>query len=98
MPDRADRSLVPVTTALAWIERMRTASAKDDVVSVIWDLRDLAYDNPRGWDGFTADLLFQALAEEVDQAPGDAVNWDGLASLLAASLAKAVTWANVTSP
>jgi hypothetical protein len=95
--DRADcaPSLRAMSTALARIERMRLSSTRSDVVDAIWDLRDLAYDHPKSWQGFTAELLFQALAEEADRAPSDAVDWDGLATLLAASLTKVVTWADV---
>lgn len=62
------------------------------MLDAIWNLRDLAYDRPEVWQGFTAELLFQALAEEVDRTPGDAVDWDGLTTLLAASLANAAKW------
>lgn len=84
-----------MSTALATVERLRSSTARDDVINAIWDLRDLAYDHPKSWHGFTAELLFQALAEEADRAPSEAVDWEGLATLLAASLTNVVTWAGV---
>jgi hypothetical protein len=63
-----------------------------------WDLRDLAYDRPEAWHGFTAELLFQALAEQVDGAASDAIDWAAFTSLLAAILTASVQWSSPPTP
>lgn len=72
--------------ALDYIDRLRSAGTKADALNALWDLRDLAYDQPAVWHGFSAEALFQALAEEVDSAATDAIDWDAFATLLAATL------------
>ncbi len=42
-----------------------------------WDLRDHAFDNPDLWQGLTAEVLFQTLAEYVEtaEASGESIDW-----------------------
>jgi hypothetical protein len=41
-------------------------SSRADLVEVVWDLRDRAYDNPDPWDRVDAQSFFQAFAEALD--------------------------------
>jgi hypothetical protein len=41
-------------------------SSRADLVDVVWDLRDRAYDNPDPWDRVDAQSFFQAFAETLD--------------------------------
>ena len=76
------------------VEWLRAASTRASALDALWDLRDLAYDKPALWNRFSAELLFQALAEQVDRAPDDAIDWGAFSSLLAAALTSAVQWSD----
>ena len=43
--------------------------SRAEFVSAIWDLRDLAYDNPELWRDVTAEDVFQGLAEVLEGEP-----------------------------
>jgi hypothetical protein len=53
------------------LQRLGAAETKQQLVDVLWDLRDSAYDEPQVWTALTAATLLQALAEELEQAPPD---------------------------
>jgi hypothetical protein len=67
-------------------------------LTTLWDFRDLANDQARVWDDFTAELLFQALAERVDGADGESIDWEAFTTLLAEALKVAASWAAPKSP
>jgi hypothetical protein len=67
-------------------------------LTALWDFRDLANDQPRVWDDFTAELLFQALDEWVDGADGESIDWEAFTTLLAEELKAAASWAAPKSP
>jgi hypothetical protein len=87
-----------VSEALERIDRLRSTNTKADALDALWDLRDLAYDRPEAWHGFTAELLFQAFAENVDGAAHDAIDWGAFTSLLAAILTATVQWSSPQTP
>jgi hypothetical protein len=76
------------------LEDSRAAAAYDhDVASVerriadsFWDLRDDAYDHPGRWQGVTADVLFQRLAEYVEavEEHGEPMDWRVVAEAMIA--------------
>jgi len=78
--------------ALDRVEFLRARTTKADVTHALWDLRDLAFDHPEIWKRFTAELLFQALAEQADRSADDAINWDAFSSLMADALQAAMEW------
>lgn len=47
------------------------------LVDNFWDLRDDAYDDPGRWRGVTAEVVFQRLAEYVEEAEerGEPIDW-----------------------
>lgn len=47
------------------------------LVDSFWDLRDDAYDHPDRWEGVTAEMVFQQLAEYVEAAEerGGSIDW-----------------------
>lgn len=53
------------------------ANVERRLVDNFWDLRDDAYDHPARWEGVTAETLFQALAEYVQEAEerGGPIDW-----------------------
>lgn len=53
------------------LARLGAAATKQQLVDALWDLRDSAYDQPQAWRALTAEMLLQALAEELEQAPLD---------------------------
>jgi len=70
------------------LQRLAVAQTKDQLVNAIWDLRDSAYDHPEHWNAFTAEAIFQCLADELEAAPAD----EGIAvpaDLLARAVRKA---------
>jgi len=78
--------------ALDRVEFLRARNTRVGVTHALWDLRDLAYDHPEIWQRFTAELLFQALAEQADRAPDDAINWAAFSSFVGDALQAAVEW------
>jgi len=78
-----------VSEATDWIDRLRSTTTRVAALDALWDLRDLAYDRPQAWHGFVAEVFFQVLAEQVDEA-SDAIDWGAFTSLLAAALTAAV--------
>jgi hypothetical protein len=83
-----------VDERLERVEWLRAASDRVGALGALWDLRDLAYDRPALWGRFTAETLFQSIAEEVDRASDDAVDWGAFSSLLVAALNSAVEWSD----
>jgi hypothetical protein len=53
------------------LQRLGTAQTKEQLTSAVWDLRDSAYDEPQLWTALTAEGLFQCLAQELENEPGD---------------------------
>jgi hypothetical protein len=53
------------------------ATVERRLVDSSWDLRDDAYDHPGRWQGVTAELLFQQLAQYVEEAEerGEPIDW-----------------------
>jgi hypothetical protein len=56
------------------------------LVDSFWDLRDDAHDHPGRWQGVTAEVLFQRLAEYVEDAEerGEPMDWRGVADRMIA--------------
>jgi hypothetical protein len=56
------------------------------LVDSFWDLRDDAHDHPGRWRGVTAEVLFQRLAEYVEDAEerGEPMDWRGVADRMIA--------------
>lgn len=53
------------------LHRLRDATAREEILDALWDLRDLAFDRPGSWAPLTADTLLQALAEAVEDMSAD---------------------------
>jgi hypothetical protein len=66
------------------------ANVERRLVDSFWDLRDDAYDHPGRWQGVTAEVLFQRLAENVEAAEerGEPMDWRGVAERMIAWRAK----------
>jgi hypothetical protein len=61
----------PMDDLALGLQRLGAAETKQQLVDALWDLRDSAYDQPQAWGGLTVETLLQALAEELEEAPGD---------------------------
>lgn len=72
------------------LHRLRDATARDEVLGALWDLRDLAFDHPESWHALTAETLFQALAETLEEVPADDREWLAVNRLLARAIAHVV--------
>lgn len=81
-----------VSAAHEYLARLSMASDREALSSALWDLRDLAYDEPELWGRFTAEVLFQGLAEQVDAARDDAIEWSAFRDLLSAVLGRSTWW------
>jgi hypothetical protein len=73
-------------------------SSRAELVNVVWDLRDRAYDNPDPWDRVNAQRFFQAFAEALeaeDERPGraDDASWAEFGALLRAAADRVVGYA-----
>ncbi|MEQ4205766.1 hypothetical protein [Actinopolymorpha sp. B9G3] len=62
------------------------ANVERRLVDSFWDLRDDAHDHPSRWQGVTAEVLFQRLAEYVEHAEerGGPMDWRGVADRMIA--------------
>ncbi|TDE92449.1 hypothetical protein EXU48_12850 [Occultella glacieicola] len=69
------------------------ADVERRLVDNFWDLRDDAYDHPGRWQGVTAEMLFQRLAEYVEEAEerDDPIDWRDVA-------ARMLAWRSGESP
>lgn len=72
-----------------WIERLRAASTRDAALNTVWDLRDDAYDFPAEWQRLTAVRLLHFLAEQLEQAGDDAIDWEQFGNLVGNAVAVA---------
>lgn len=73
-------------------------SSRTELVNVVWDLRDRAYDNPDPWDRVVAQTFFQAFAEALeaeDERSGrpDDASWAEFGALLRAAADRAAGYA-----
>jgi hypothetical protein len=73
-------------------------SSRAQLVHVVWDLRDRAYDNPDPWDRVPAQAFFQAFAqaleaEEERSGRPHSASWAEFGALLRAAADRAVGYA-----
>lgn len=83
-----------MSRAPEWVERLKNATTKEDVVAVIYDLRDDAYDHPEAWDRFTVVRLLTFLGDDLEDAPDGTFGWSRFGSLLGAAMGAARTESN----
>lgn len=74
---------------LAWLDRLKEGSTREDVLAALRDLRDNAYDLPAAWDAFTAARFVHFLAESLDVCDDTATNWDFFGSVIGAAIGQA---------
>ncbi|WP_408895759.1 hypothetical protein ACJ5H2_12670 [Nocardioides sp. R1-1] len=72
-----------------WIERLRAASTRDEVLGAVWDLRDDAYDFPGEWQRVSAVRLLHFLADQLEQVADGTVTWERFGRLIGNAVADA---------
>ena len=70
------------SNAEAWVERLRHARTKAEVLDAVLDLRDDAYDHPDAWERFNTVRLLHFLADGLEDTTEDSNNWGSLGFLL----------------
>lgn len=78
-----------MSRALEWVERLQTATTREEVMAAVWDLRDDAYDHPVAWERFSVVRLLTFLGGDLEDTPDGTFDWSRFGALLGTALGAA---------